>query len=385
MSLDRMVPDRGPTARGCRWRNALGTACCALLVLLTIPVPQARADVALLLASPYGRPGGFNPTGHVGVYLTRVCAATPTTLRRCQPGEAGVVISRYNRVAELDWVAIPLVPYLYAVERAEDVPSYATEVAVADLRDRYRRAHLRGLAPDGPSASGAPVDTHWRQLIGAVYDRQIVAFSIATTPAQDDALIAHLNRAPNRRRFNLFFRNCADFARDIINRYYPGAIRSSFIADLGFTTPKQVAKALARFGARQPDAAVTAFMIPQIPGNRPDSGRPRGVLEGLLKTKKYSVPLAIAQPWVPVGLAAGYMAAGRFDPFRNTAPRVLDPVELERQARQAAAGVASGDQHSGISVSDDDALECATCITTPVSLAPRAAGSLPLEDSPPPP
>ena len=84
-------------------RTALAVCC----VLLTSP-PPAHADAALLLAAPYGRSGSFNPTGHVGVYLSRVCAETPTRLRRCVEGEAGVVISRYNRVGSLDWVAIPL-------------------------------------------------------------------------------------------------------------------------------------------------------------------------------------------------------------------------------------------------------------------------------------
>jgi len=34
-----------------------------------------------------------------------------TRLRRCQPDEAGIVVSRYHRVAGRDWLAIPLVGY----------------------------------------------------------------------------------------------------------------------------------------------------------------------------------------------------------------------------------------------------------------------------------
>jgi hypothetical protein len=166
---------------------------------------------------------------------------------------------------------------------------------VLTLRDKYRRAQLRDIDPDA---------ARWTQLVGAAYDRQIIAFSVKTTPEQDDALISELNSRENRRRFNVFVRNCADFARDLISRYHPDSTGSSLIADLGFTVPKQIANAVVRYGARRPDAGLAAYLIPQIPGNRRDSRRARGVFESLLKTKKYSVPLAIVQPWVAVGLAA---------------------------------------------------------------------------------
>ena len=311
-----------------------------VVLLLCLLASRAYADAALLLAEPYDRPGGFNPVahaGHAGVYLTRVCAATSTVLRRCRPGEAGVVISRYDRVGPVDWVAIPLIPYLYAVERAADAPTFATPDVVLKLRDDYRRAHLRDIAPDAPPDE--PLSVRWTQLVGAVYDRQLIAFSVKTTPEQDEALIAELNGGENRRRFNVFVRNCADFARDLMNWYYPGAMRSSFIADLGFTTPKQIAKVLVRHGTRRPDAGLAAYVIPQIPGNRPDSRRARGVFESLLKTKKYSVPLAIVQSWVPVALAAGYVANGRFNPHRH-ATRALTPVEIERH------GLVAVDEHA---------------------------------------
>ena len=35
-------------------------------------------------------------TGHAAVYLSGVCAETPLVLRRCGPGETGVVLSRYD-------------------------------------------------------------------------------------------------------------------------------------------------------------------------------------------------------------------------------------------------------------------------------------------------
>jgi hypothetical protein len=67
----------------------------------------------------------------------------------------------------------------------------------------------------------------------ALHDRRIVAFTLKTTTGQDDRFIRELNDRKNAERFNLLFRNCADFARDIVKFYYPKALRSSFMADLG--------------------------------------------------------------------------------------------------------------------------------------------------------
>lgn len=289
----------------------------------------ASADAVLLLGESYGRFGAFSPTGHTAVYLTRVCAETPTELRRCEAGETGAVISRYHRVGGRDWVAVPLIPYLYAVEKASDVPEFATAVDVLALRDSYRRARFADLVPDAPSND--PPKGDWVQLVGSAYDRRIIAFSVATTPEQDDELIAELNGRANRKRFNLLLRNCADFAKDIINFYHPRAMRSSFLADLGLTTPKQISKSLVKYGSRRPEVQLSAYVVPQIPGSRRESRHPRGVLEGLVKTKKYLVPLAFAHPGLPVGLAAGYLLGGRFDPMRH-AIDTLGPDDIEQRA-----------------------------------------------------
>src|SRR5271163_1064967 len=95
---------------------------------------SAHGNVALLVEEPYGLFGSVNPTGHSAIYLNRVCAESPTMLRRCHPDETGVVISRYSRIHHLDWVAIPLLPYLYAVERTKDVPEWAEAASVEKMR-----------------------------------------------------------------------------------------------------------------------------------------------------------------------------------------------------------------------------------------------------------
>jgi hypothetical protein len=297
--------------------------------LLAAARSEAFADAVLLLGESYGRFATFSPTGHASVYLTGVCASTPTRVRRCEAGETGAVISRYHRVGGRDWIAVPLMPYLYAVDHAIDVPTSANGATVSTLRDAYRRAWLRTVAPDTDADGPPPGD--WIQVFGAAYDRRLIAFAVATTPAQDDLLIASLNSRRNDGQFHLMFRNCADFVQGILNFYHPGAIRSSLTADLGFTTPKQLAKALVAYGRRRPDAHVSGFVIPQIPGSRRQSRPARGVLESLVKTKKYAIPLAVLQPTVPAGLAVAYLLGGRFRPLSHAA-RTLSPAELEQMA-----------------------------------------------------
>ena len=97
------------------------------------------SSATLFLEEPYGKLGFFTATGHAAVYLSGVCADSPLVLRACAPGETGIVLSRYDGVGGYDWIDVPLIPYLYAVENADDVPLFADAKMVAFLRDRYRR------------------------------------------------------------------------------------------------------------------------------------------------------------------------------------------------------------------------------------------------------
>src|ERR1700676_3495828 len=176
-----------------------------LLFLFLGAISQAYAGVTLLLEEPYSYDGTFGGTGHAAVYLSRICAESPVILRHCAPGELGAVISRYDGIAGHDWIAIPLIPYLYAVDKAENVPLSADPKLVDFLRDQYRRDHLEAIAPDGPE--GEPPAGRWPELIGAGYRRTIYAFQLDTSEDQDDGLIRKLNSEPNQKRFNLVTRN----------------------------------------------------------------------------------------------------------------------------------------------------------------------------------
>jgi hypothetical protein len=313
----------------------------ALVVVLSA-LAQAHADAVLLLEEPYGTYGSLNPTGHVAVYLTGICAVSPTQLRRCDPGESGVVISRYHRVGGYDWLAIPILPYLYAVNALQEVPQSADEQSVASLRDAYRREYLEAIAPD--DAGGRTPAGDWTQLVGSAYDRKIYGFQIETSPEKDEEFIKQFNSHNNKTHYNLFYANCADFARTVLNFYEPHAVHRNFLADAGIMTPKQVAKSLASYARHHPIVELSSFQIAQVPGSIPRSKHVDGVAEALVKSKKYVVPLAILSPVVTGSIAAVYLVEGRFNPRRNAADFDIKRAVQPEPGRTSMVGAADSER-----------------------------------------
>lgn len=312
-----------------RQNRRIVRALSTIIVLASISASLAQASATLLLEEPYGKLGFFTGMGHAAVYLSGVCAQTPLVLRPCAPGELGVVLSRYDGVGGYDWVAIPLVPYLYSVERPGDIPLFVDAKMTAFLRDQYRRKYLEGVVPD--LKDGITPSGNWYELVGSAYDRTLYGFEIETSAEQDDALIRHYNSRPNRSHFHTISRNCADFAKDVVNFYYPKALHRSVVADVGMTTPKQMAKTLVKFSVRHPDLQFSRFVIPQVPGSEARSTAVHGVVESFLKSKKYSVPSAVASPIFAGCVVAIYVGtgAGRFNPAHDAlvfnAQRGLEP------------------------------------------------------------
>jgi hypothetical protein len=156
--------------------------------------------------------------------------------------------------------------------------------------------------------------------VGSAYDRKTYGFSVVTTPEDDAELISIFNDRRNVEHYNGAFRNCADFARVLINRVYPHAIRRNFIADFGLTTPKSVARALTHYATKHPRAGLQVFVIPQVKGSLPRSHGVEGVTESLIK--RYSVPLVVLSPIATAIVFVAYMGHGRFN-MPHDAP-VLD-------------------------------------------------------------
>jgi len=228
------------------------------------------------------------------VYLSGVCAETPLVLRACAPGELGAVISRYDGVRGYDWVAIPLITLHCMRSSGRGYSALRRFEDGQFLRDQYRRAHLEvslRIAATEKLRAGTGMSLWLPAMTGRPY-----AFQIETTPAQDQAFIRQYNSSPNRSHFRTVSHNCADFAKDVINFYYPKTLHRSIVADIGITTPKQMAKTLIKFSERHPQLQFSRFVIPQVPGSVARSTPVHGVVESFFKSKKYIVPSAVASP-----------------------------------------------------------------------------------------
>jgi hypothetical protein len=119
-----------------------------------------------------------------------------------------------------------------------------------------------------------------------------------------------MNSAENRSHFDLLYSNCADFARGVLNYYFPRTFRRTFFPDAGMTTPKQLAWKLERFARQHPETQLKIFEIPQVPGYRHQSGSNKCVAESL-STTAYALPIAIVNPYIAGGLFADYLVIGR--------------------------------------------------------------------------
>ncbi len=288
------------------WIAALLAVCCV----------RAGASVTVLVGEPYGAFGTMMPVGHTSIYLDHVCADGPLKLRMCRHGEPeGVVIARYHRIANLDWLATPIMQFLYATDDPAKVLQYATLENSWDLREVYRQRYLEAIIPDGTEYD-KPTDEWW-EAAGAAYTRRIWGYRLATTREQDERFVEWINDLPNVHAYRLRDRNCADFAANAVNFYFPGAVKPDRVADFGLMSPKNVARCVEAYGLAHPELGFQVIEVPQVPGSLRRSRPLRGAVEGLLKTKRYLATLLVIQPEVPAVCGVLYLKHGRWKIGRN--------------------------------------------------------------------
>ncbi len=304
------------------------TAAFALLALASLALfpAQSPAQAALLMEEPFGLFGSIAPTGHIAIYFARICAETPVKLRRCAPGEPGAVVARYQGISGYDWVAIPLPAHLYGVEDAAQVPARVTRDGVTRMLREYSESHLLPSLGEKLTA-GSMFKGGWNDLVGQAYMRRIYALRFETSEEQDDAFIARMNDGNNRSHFDVFYKNCADFTRDMLNFYFPHVFRRNVFPDAGMTTPRQTAYKLERYARKHPETQLTVFEIPQIPGYSRRSASSKGVAQSLSTTAVYGIAVAVANPYLAGGLFMDYLARGRY-PLTPAHPQLLEPDNL---------------------------------------------------------
>jgi hypothetical protein len=116
-----------------------------------------------------------------------------------------------------------------------------------------------------------------------------------------------------------------------------------------------MAKGLASYAHRHPELGFFEFIIPQIPGSYSRSHEPRGIVESLLTSKKYAVPLTVLHPFFMVGLVVTYLSTGRFD-VANNAPviAVIDQTSTLITGRPGARATPSPETGSATTADSTD-------------------------------
>jgi hypothetical protein len=282
----------------------------------------------------------LSPTGHTSVYFARICAASLTRLRRCAPGELGVVIARHRRIAGYDWLAVPLIPYLYSVDDTFEVPAKVNREAVQELRLKYHDEHLMSLGKN--VLAGGELLGGWNELVGAAFERRIYALRFETSEEQDDAFIAKMNGDVNQSHFSYLFRNCADFSGAVLDFYFPHAFKRHILPDLGATAPRQVAYELTRYARQHPEVRLAVMEIPLVPGFHHSSRLGKSAAASLI-VSGFVIPIALVSPYTAGAIVANGLVWGRY-PLGLDHPQVLSPETMAILAGSANPDVASGAQ-----------------------------------------
>ncbi len=308
-------------------------------VLLMAVCGAMQAEVGLMLdeALSVGT-SKWTGAGHSAVYLSGVCMVSPVELRLCGPNENGIVLTNYPSFGEdrsYEWNAIPLNVYLYGVEDESARPLYASQTVRWMLEERYREKYMGDLC-SGNCATNA--NALWRESVASTFIRDIYMFSLKSTAVQDRAFVEKFNRVSNVGHFNGVTYNCADFARAVVNIYFPGAAKPDHINDFWITTPKAIAKSFAHYGVRHPELEFHVVRFSQIPGEYPMSRDNRKGTEELFRANKWRVPLAVLRPYELMIFASSYTITGRFNPELEVRRRPTEEVtRVEMELREARA------------------------------------------------
>ena len=318
-------------------------------LLLLLSAAQVRADVSLIVQGALGVSGEATGAGHASIYISNVCAETPVRLRPCRPGEMGIVLAPYpdlGTTGGYEWIAIPLLHFLHGVDDPKLVPLYVNGEIRTLLRDSYRQKYLKQLVPDVPDR--LMPQGRWQEIVGALYNREIYLFTLRTTPEQDARVIDLINERSAKMQFNILYDNCADFARRIINWYFPGATHRDPLNDFTMTTPKAVARSMAIYANSHPECQFRVTRHLQYPGPIRRSQQVRNFSEHAFKSVKYLLPQIVFEPILVPIFATAYYAFGRFDPWREyvrSATRFNDTQSFGNETDYADHGDAVRNPH----------------------------------------
>lgn len=305
----------------------------AVPILLLLRPEVSLGNISLLVEEAVGGAGEFTGSGHAAVYLSNLCAESPTQLRHCKPGEEGAVVSTYPEFGaqkSYKWMAIPLTAFLYAVTTREEKPLYANGKIRRYLRDQYRLQHLTSLVPSLPDSSMPP--GRWAEMLGGGINRDIYALTVRTTSAQDAKLLADFQKMTNVNNFSTMYNNCADFARDTVNLVFPGSSHRDVLNDFTMTTPKAIARSFTRYATARPELNFHIVKYSQIDGAIRRSLNNRNFTEKSIVSKKYFLTMAFTMPELLPIMGITYLTTGWYnvDPqYKKYAGEEIARINLE--------------------------------------------------------
>jgi hypothetical protein len=311
-----------------------------LLALIFATLPSAYADLGVIVADPtnFGA-SRFTAAGHSLVYLSGVCAESPTHARLCSPGEQGSIVTMYPDFREAQpyaWNLVPLSLYLHGSLLPQTRLLYASTFVKQSLELHAREGILQPVCledhcPQLPHS-------YWRDMVAVTADRDLFLYAVHTTPAQDQAAVALLNRDPNHNRYNPVTNNCADFTSALINAIFPHSVHRDLLNDVGLMSPKAAARSFTRWALQRPELGFYAMYFPQQPGDIPRSGLARSGTETVIHSKKYLIPIIVLGDFeLPTSIFAAYIFTGRFGLYKqfsqHPTPAILALENDERSAK----------------------------------------------------
>lgn len=320
----------------------------SLALLFVFGCLPARADIGLMLnAKPNGHIEiGFaeiTGEGHSAVYLSRVCAETPVKLRLCKPGELGSVLQNYVDYKEdqpYQWNIVPLSVYLYGVDDVRQKPLFASPEIRTVLQDRYRRLHMQDVCTTDRCINDP--DANWRDAVGAAFVREIYMFDVRTTVEQDEQFVREFNARVNVNHYSGFSSNCADFAKLVVNTYFPHSTHRDPINDFGMTGPKAIARSFAHYAEHHPELQLRVVRIEQVPGTYRRSSDCHEGTEQTVRSIKWLAPMLVVEAHAIPVLAASYLLTGRFDPDHELRTHPSDEAALLQQQMAEARDANDG-------------------------------------------
>ncbi len=301
-----------------------------------------RADIGLVVMEPVSALGFFTRVGHAGTYFSNICPdRSPVRMRLCRPDEHGGVVSKYAPLGEnqdFDWAIVPFEEFLHGLGS----PALAPLIGTQQLQRAIERYNFEPLFSSALTADvpGALPEGQWKSSLATRFDRNLYVYSVETTAADDAAIIAAFNAAPNSSRFNFFYRNCSNQAKEIFDLIWG---HRDTIGDrmtgLTMETPKGLAKALVDRARVHPEMRLRIRRYAQTPGT---FRRSQALLFPMQNTYR---SLGFAPWWffggfreVAVGSLLYHEVLARFDMLESSrdfiSPRAADLTLEQDRLRQ---------------------------------------------------